>query len=91
MCSINIELETIEKIEFREIINEYRILNVGRPFIESHFISFYKEKQDFITVCFDCKEKNLHLEKKAIELAGLPTIMMKKWLLIAKSRLLHFH
>lgn len=86
---MNIELEVIEKISFATLVNEYRLMNVGRMFIPDHFVQFYKQKQECITLCIECKDKKLYLEKKHLDLAGAPKRMLSKWLIMARSRLLH--
>ena len=43
------------------MVNLYRVQNVGKMFDEEGFLEFYRLNQEFITICLDCKDKNLHL------------------------------
>lgn len=58
-------------------------------FIKDHFIEFYKHKQEFMTVCIECKDKKVHLERKFVDMGGVQRRLLLKWLIMARSRLLH--
>jgi hypothetical protein len=70
------------------LVNEFRLLNVSRPFDAKNFLEFYRLRQKYVTVCVECKEKNLHMENK-ITLKETASKLVKRWHLVAKSTLLH--
>jgi len=62
---------------------------VGREFQSDSFIQFYSLQQEFMTVCAECKEKKVYEGKKCINLHGIPYRLIKKWILMSRSPLLH--
>lgn len=85
---MDVELEALERRDFQQLTNEFRLLNVSKAFDPNAFLEFYRLRQKYVTICVECKEKNLHLESK-ITLKELPSKLVKRWHLIAKSYLLH--
>lgn len=89
-CSMDIELEAVEKKEFNDVVNSFRAINVGNIFVEHCFLDFYRHHQEFITVCVECKDRKIYLEKKTIKNArGVASKLMLKWIIAARSNLLH--
>lgn len=87
-CKMDVELEVLEKKEFHQLANNYRVENVGRMFSEQSFLEYYRLNQEFITLCAECKEHNYHLESK-IDKKGPSSKIVLYWLLKARSSLLH--
>ena len=87
-CNMEVELESIEKRQFEELVSEFRVLNVGRLFDEAAFLEFYRIHQEYITICVECREKNLHLENRISKHSREGKLMLA-WLMAARSRLLH--
>jgi hypothetical protein len=64
------------------------LLNVNRVFDKRNFLEFYRLRQKYVTICVECKEKNLHMENK-ITMKENASKMVKRWHLITKSYILH--
>lgn len=61
---------------------------MNRVFDRRNFLEFYRLRQIYVTICVECKEKNLHLENKITMKENAPK-MVKRWHLITKSYILH--
>jgi hypothetical protein len=94
-CKIDLELEVLERYPFYSIVNKFRVINVGKLFLPYEFIEFYKLHQQHITVCFECKLKKEHIHRnERLEIMKsrnniCAKILVRKWLMYSKSRLLH--
>ena len=69
-------------------MNEFRLLNVNRPFDSKSYLEFYRLRQKYVTICAECKEKNLHMENK-ITMKENASKIVKRWHMMAKSFILH--
>lgn len=87
-CKMDVELQVLEKKEFHWLVNHYRTQNVGKVFDEAAFLEYYRLNQQFLTICLDCKEQNLHIESKINSKSKTSQIVFH-WLLLSRSRLLH--
>jgi DNA/RNA endonuclease G (NUC1) len=54
-CNMDIELEALERKDFQELTNEFRVLNVNKAFDAQSFLEFYRLNQKYITICIECK------------------------------------
>ena len=87
-CKMDVQLQVLQKKEFHWLVNKYRIENVGKMFDQHSFLQFYRLNQEFITICSECKQQNLHIEMK-INSKNKSSKIVFYWLLMARSRLLH--
>lgn len=60
-------------------------------FIAEHFVSFYRYRQEYMTVCIECKDTKVNLMKKNVSVSvhGITLSLLKKWVIMARSRILH--
>lgn len=94
-CKIDMELEVLEKYPFWEVVNRFRVENVGKPFSAHAFAEFYRQNQQLITICFECKLKKEHIHRsERLEMIKSKNnlcarLIVRKWLMCARSILLH--
>lgn len=94
-CKIDLQLEVLERFPFHSIVNKFRVANTGRVFLAHEFLEFYRTQQQFITTCFECRLKKEHVHRnERLEAARsrnnlCARLLIRKWLVCARSRILH--
>jgi hypothetical protein len=94
-CKIDMQLEVLERYPFHTIVNRFRVANACRIFLPHEFLEFYRQQQQLITICFECRLKKEHIHRnERLEAARHRTnvcarLLIRKWLVCARSRLLH--